>query len=120
VNAWALRLFFAILFWAWVAVFFIFAVGVPSVQALAASAVLLSVYLLVHRRDLLPQAIWSAVLMVLVLFFLFEIAFFRSGALGSMDATLLHTPVEALIWAASLGCIFGPLYEYARGWKIKP
>lgn len=127
-QSWFLHLFLLFVLWAWLAVFFTLAVGVAAWQGVIVSGIFLGSYVIVLRHDLLIDAVLSGVLMTVVLFSLYELSFFREGAdiatpwWGSTSTgahLLMSVPLQALLWAATVGFVLGPLYEFARNLNLK-
>lgn len=124
---WLLRLFLLIAAWAWGGVLFVFLLQTSAFQGLIVSALLVGMLIVAARHDLIWDAVWSGLLMMVVFFLLYEIAFFQNGPIVSSEwwgVTNLQqrfigsVPLEALIWAAMTGFVLGPLYEYVRGYKL--
>lgn len=124
---WLLHLFLLMALWAWGGVLFVFLLETSTFQGLIVSALLIGVVVVATRHDLVWDAIWSGLLMMIVFFVLYEIAFFETGPIVSSEwwgVTDLQTrflgsvPVEALLWAVVTGFVLGPLYEYVRGFHV--
>lgn len=123
----ALRLLFIVLAWAWLSVLFVFLLKTTVFQAVVVAALGLGMIIVTLRRDLLADAIWSGLLMAVIIFFLYEISYFQRGPIVASEWWATTTlperfigsvPIEALIWAATTGFILGPMYEFARNWKL--
>ncbi len=124
---WLLHLFLLIALWAWVGVLFVYLLQTSAFQGLIVSALLIGMLVISVRHDLIWDAIWSGVLMMIVFFLLYEIAFFQNGPVASsewwgvmslQERFIGSVPLEALIWAAVTAFVLGPLYEYVRGFKL--
>lgn len=121
--AWAGRLLLALSFWSAVSVanLFVFELSVP--RALAAGALLLTVYVIADRKDLLLNALVSGVFMAALVFLcqqLFYVRLFPVEAAvrsWSMPFSLGSVSVDVLLWSAMAGFAIGPLYEYVRRLK---
>ena len=126
-DKWFIHMFIVVTIWAWITLLLIFLLQLTPFQAVVVASLLVGSYMISARQDLLWNAIWSGLLMALVLFVLYEISFFRyaktlqdsalSGTGGS-EQFISSVPVEALIWAASMGFVLGPLYEYVRNIRL--
>ena len=124
---WLVTIFILTVTWAWLSVLFVFLLSTTAFQGLVISALFIGMLIVSLRHDLLADAILSAVLMSIVFFLLYEVAFFENGPVISSEwwgvtslpeRFVASVPLEALIWAAATGFILGPLYEYARGLRL--
>ncbi len=127
-NPWFLRLFILMVSWVWFALFLIYVMQTSSWQALVISALFIACYVIAIRRDLFVDAIWSGLLMTILLFVLYEVAYFRtvseltpySWISESLSQQFIGSaPSSVLIWAAAMGFALGPLYEYVREFNLK-
>ena len=108
--------------------FFYFLLGVNTVISLIVAFLMAGLYIIMQRRDLLVNAIFSGLLMSL-LFFLFYMTFFlrlypdivnRWWNLTELSGNLIFgLPVEEVAWAFAFGFMFGPLYEFILNFKLK-
>lgn len=126
-SHWLVSVFILTVAWAWLSVLFVFLLSTTAFQGLVISALFIGMLMVALRRDLLWDAILSGLLMSLVFFLLYELAFFQNGPIISSEwwgvtslpeRFVASVPLEALIWAAATGFILGPLYEYTRGLKL--
>ena len=124
---WLLHLFILVGGWAWGGVLFVFLLQTSAFQGLIVSALLVGMIVIATRHDLVWDALWSGLLMMVVFLLLYEIAFFKRGPVVSsewwgmtnlQERFISSVPLEAIIWAAVTGFVLGPLYEYARGLKL--
>ncbi len=123
--AWAGRLMLALSFWAAVSVanLFVFELSIP--RALAAGALLVAVYVVADRKDLLLNALISGVFMSALVFLCQQLFFVRlfpaEAAVRALSAPYLIGGVstDILLWSAMAGFAIGPLYEYVRRLKAK-
>lgn len=121
---WLMRLFLAFLIFAWSVILlsFFFSLAIPS--AVLLGAVLVAVYLLSHRQDLLIDTLASAVLTAFVVFASAWIASqfaeidFTIAPVVSTD-TVLGVPADLLIWSLAVGLAIGPMYEFIRRFELK-
>lgn len=116
-NRWFLQLLLIATLWAWLSIFFLLLLKTDALQSVIASGLLIGSYVIASRKDLFWDAIWSAILMMIVFFLLYTIAFLR-GLPGTEGPYLLAIPNIALLWAGMMGFVLGPLYEYVRGMKL--
>ncbi len=121
---WFMRLFLAFLIFAWSVILlsFFFSLTIPS--AVLLGGVLVAVYLLSHRNDLLVDALASAVLTAFVVF----LSAWVASQFAQIDftiapvvstSTVLGVPADLLIWSAALGLAIGPMYEFIRRFELK-
>ncbi len=87
------------------------------------SAVVAAMYMVLHRLDLLRDALWSGLLTMLVAFVSGTLVSIVSGATlwsNLVESSILigSVPLDLLLWSMSLGLIAGPLYEYTRHLEI--
>ncbi len=126
-SGWFLRLFLLTIAWTWSALLLTYLLEVSTWQAIVVSALFVTSYVIAHRRDLLNDALASGLLMAVIIFVLYEIAFYQDTGdvmngiwndLSLSDRFLLSTPLPIIIWSAAMGFALGPLYEFVRGWKL--
>lgn len=124
---WLLHLFILVALWAWAGVLFVYLLQTSAFQGLVVSALIIAMFMIATRHDLIWDAIWSGILMMVVFFLLYELAFFQNGPMVSsewwgmmnlQERFVASVPLEAILWAAATGFVLGPLYEYVRGWKV--
>ncbi len=123
-QIWLIRLFVGTLLFLWGIVFCVFAFDLTPAPAALATAVVMAVYIIIHRHDLVVDALLSAVLMGVVTYITAAIAL-----LGSPDdfaSTLIaengyvgNVPIDILTWSVAFGLALGPLYEYIRRLAVK-
>lgn len=121
---WMMRLFLAILIFTWgiVLLAILFQLDVTESVLLVASGFL--IYLISHRRDLLADALWSALLTAMITFVAASLASVFSTT--SFEITPVYSaafvggvPVDLLVWSSALGLALGPLYEYIRRLELR-
>lgn len=107
--------------------FFHFMLAVNTVTALVIAFLFFGLYMVMQRRDLLINAIFSGLFMSLLFFLFYMVFFFRlypdiverwwnlSNLSGNM---ILGLPVEEVAWAFAFGFMFGPLYEFVYNIKL--
>lgn len=126
-QSWLIALLLFMTAWAWVSVLLSILLDLNSIQAIVVSAILVGMYIIMERHDLLWNAIWSAIFMSILFFIVYQISFFNTGLeLSSAwwfnssfsDRFIASVPVEALLWSASLGFVLGPLYEYVKELRL--
>ena len=83
--------------------------------------------MLLQRPDLFKHALWSACIFTAFYFlgfFLFNLVFpYALSTYWNLNALsgvlLFNVPLEEFLYAFSFGLMWGPLYEYVKGKKIK-
>ena len=110
-QSWFLRLFLLALIWSWLAVFFVFVIGTQAWQGAVIAGLFLGSYIISIRRDLFFDALMSAGLMTIVLLALYGLASFR-------NPTGVPLTGQSILFAATVGFVLGPLYEFARNIKL--
>ena len=80
---------------------------------------MVGIYIVADRKDLLYNALFSGLIITIVVFVIEQLFFVRlyPGAAATLT-TLGGVPMEQLVWAAVVGFAIGPLYEYVRHWRI--
>lgn len=124
VQIWLIRLFVATLLFLWGIVFCVFAFDLTPAPAALATAIVMAVYIIIHRHDLVVDALLSALLMGVITYITAAIAL-----LGSPDdfaSTIIaengyvgNVPMDILTWSVAFGLALGPLYEYIRRLAVK-
>jgi len=105
-----------------IALFFLSSLtNINAIYALIIAQTVTGAYIVVRRPDLLRHELVASVLFVVfyALFFWFVLLiwphFINYWNLKAISGILIAgIPLEELLWAASHGLFFGPLYEYVR------
>lgn len=105
--------------WGFIAVFLTFVFAMNPVHSLIVGGVMVGLYIVADRKDLLFDALLSAVLMAGLVFILEQIFFVRFYPEITAELYFGSVPLEEIAWAATIGFTFGPLYEYARHLKLR-
>jgi hypothetical protein len=114
--------------WAFIGLLMIYVFNLASVSALIVGGLMVGIYIIADRHDLLFNALVSGVVMAALVFVLEQIFFIRlfpEAALGFWKAeSISHfllggIPLEELMWAAVVGFTIGPMYEWLRKIEIK-
>ncbi len=109
--------------WAFIALLLISVFDIVSIQAFIVGGLMIGIYIIADRHDLLFNALVSGIVMAVLIFVLEQIFFIRlfpEAALGfwkveSLSHILLGgIPLEEIIWAAVVGFTIGPMYEWLR------
>lgn len=125
---WYVHLALVLGLWAFVSLLFMDVFELASIRSLIVGGLLVGVYVIADRHDLLLDALLSG-LFTALLVFLTEQIFFARLFPGAADAfwrfdhmtTFLigGVPLEELLWAATVGFTIGPLYEWLRRYELK-
>jgi len=105
--------------WFLAAIIMTFAFGLNPLHALIIGGIMIGLYIVADRKDLLTDAVVSAVFMAVIIFAAEQLFFFRFYPGLESTTYLGAVPFEEIAWAAVLGFTFGPLYEYARNLHFK-
>lgn len=106
----------------------IYVFDLSSVKAFAIGALLIGMYVVADRHDLLMNALVSGIFMASLLFLLEQLFFVRlfpveAGQFWQFDQLspllLGGVPMEELMWAAIAGFTVGPLYEWSRHLRLQ-
>ncbi len=124
VQIWLIRLFVATLLFLWGVVFCVFAFDLAPAPAALATAIVMAVYIIIHRHDLLVDALLSALLMGVVTYITAAIALLGSpvdltSSVIESHGYIGNVPVDILTWSVAFGLALGPLYEYIRRLAVK-
>ncbi len=115
---------------AWAAISFaamlLFPIG--SVYSFMIGALVVGIYIIADRHDLLIDAIFSGLFMAVLVFGLEQLFFvhlfpIEASALWQTDRLsglfISGIPVEEIIWILIVGMTIGPVYEFVRHYRVK-
>lgn len=114
--------------WAVVTLTTVYVFDLTSVQAFIIGGLMVGMYVIADRHDLLMNALVSGFFMASLIFLLENIFFVRlfpldAGSFWQFDnlspLLLGGVPMEELVWAGVAGFTIGPLYEWLRHLKLK-
>lgn len=119
VQIWLIRLFIGTLVFLWGIVLSVVIFDLTPAPAALATSIVMAVYIIVHRHDLLVDTLLSGLLTGLVAFIAGAIAILGSpigfeSTLIAEHGYLWNVPVDLITWSAAFGLGLGPLYEYIR------
>ncbi|MEK9131057.1 MAG: hypothetical protein AAB429_02995 [Patescibacteria group bacterium] len=117
-ERWFLRLMLMAIVWAWLSIILLLVMGTDALQSLGAAGLVIGSYMIASRHDLLWNALWSGLLMAIVFFFVYLLAFIASLP-TTTQFFLTSIPADAVTWAITLGLVFGPMYEFVRGFRLR-
>ncbi len=121
---WLLRLFITLLLFVWIVLLFNLLFQVDLATSALIGAIMLAVYMISHRHDLLLDAVWSALLTGLIVAFAATFAsVFSAGELElpfvKTGGTIASVPIDLLVWSIAVGLVLGPMYEFVRRLEVK-
>lgn len=125
---WYVHLILVLGLWAVISLLFMDVFALHSVRALIAGGLLIGIYVIAERKDLLLDALLSGLFMAVLIFLteqIFFVRLFPSAAEGFWRFTEMKTvliggiPLEELLWAAIVGFAIGPMYEWLRRLELK-
>ncbi len=124
VQIWLIRLFIGALVFLWGVVFCAVAFNLTPAPAALATGVVMAIYIIAHRHDLLVDVLMSGLITGLVAFIAGSIAILGStqGFSSSLIAShgyLWNVPLDLVTWSAAFGLALGPMYEYIRRLTVK-
>lgn len=123
-QIWLIRVFVATLLFLWGIVFCVFAFDLSPAPAALVTSVIMAVYMVVHRHDLVIDCLASAALMGLVAYIAAAVALFLtpedfSSVFIVEHGRIGHVPTDLVTWSVAFGLALGPLYEYIRRLAVK-
>jgi|SRR3989344_4530636 len=82
--------------------------------------------IIIQRKDLIKHAVYSGLIFLFLYFigfFIFNLLFPNAlenyWNLSSLSGiSVINVPIEELMYAASFGLMWGPMYEYVKGKKV--
>ncbi len=121
---WLIRLLLALLFFVWMTLLLTLAFSVSLAGSVLLAAVMLTIYVVSHRHDLLYDAIASALLTGFIVFLAGELAAVFTGlpiaiSVVESSGSIGSVPSDLIIWSLGVGLILGPLYEYIRRLQLR-
>lgn len=108
-------------------------IGVNSIYASSIAFLILALFMIVQRHDLLSDAIVSGFAVMVTMFIAYTaLYYFVTPTLAeqylsqgwylhqtSLSTRLFNIPLTEMIWGFSWGMAGGPLYEYIKNFKLK-
>lgn len=101
---------------------------INSIYAFMIGGLLVLTFIIVDRRDLLLDALFSGLFMAVLVFGLEQIFFiqlFPTAAASLWQTDRLSgflpggIPIEELVWILIVGMAIGPIYEFVRHYRVK-
>lgn len=125
---WITHLFLVLGLWTFTSLLLMYTFELASIRALIVGGLMIGIYIIADRKDLLFDALLSGLFMMVLVFIIEQIFFVRlfpvaAQAFWRMDEMAFYSfggvPFEELIWAAVVGFTIGPLYEWLRRYELK-
>ena len=114
--------------WACLALGSVLLFQLDVIHAFILGGLIVGIYIIAERHDLLLDAVMSGIMMALLIFFVEHIFFFRlfpdtSTHFWQWSTVstffLTNVPVVEIIWATVVGFTIGPMYEWLRQRALK-
>lgn len=119
-RAWALRLILVMTLWIFISVASVFVLEIPPNRGVLVGALLIVIYMIAERKDLLGNALVSGLCMAGLVFVTEQLLYLRLFPGAATGTWTLYGPaLRDGVWAALAGAAIGPLYEYVRRLKTK-
>jgi len=110
-------------------VFSLFFLGIKSIFATSISSIIISLFIVIQRKDLLVNALVSGMIVMITMFFIYYIGFHLAENAEdtlqqiwllygtSLGFRVLGVPITEMIWGFATGMFFGPLYAFVKGMR---
>lgn len=115
---WLAHLLIILGIWAFASLFLTFVFNINAAHTLIVGGIMVGLYVIADRKDLLMDALLSAILMAVMIFLIEQVFVIRIFPEITPTAFFASVPLEEIAWAAVIGFTFGPLYEYTRQLKL--
>ncbi len=128
VMHWLVHLVLVLGIWAFIALLFIDVFEMASIRALILGGLIVGIYIIADRQDLLFNALVTGLVMAMLVFISEQIFFVRlypDAVAGFWQFSAIRTfmvsgiPLEEILWAAVVGFTIGPMYEYLRKYELR-
>lgn len=125
---WYAHLIIVLGLWGFVSLLLIHVFELASIRALIVGGLMIGIYTIADRHDLLLNALLSGLLTAMLVFLSEQIFFVRlfpdaaASFWGTSEMSLWligGIPLEELLWAAVVGFTIGPMYEWLRRYELK-
>ncbi|MBI5369810.1 hypothetical protein HZA85_01275 [Candidatus Uhrbacteria bacterium] len=125
---WYIHLVIVLGLWVFASLVLIDVLELVPLQALIVSGLLIGMYVIADRHDLLLDGLISGLLTVVLVLIVEEVIFLRlfaSGGIGLQTVSKMimpfagGLPAQMIIWTALVGFTIGPLYEWLRHYELK-
>ncbi|PJA47261.1 hypothetical protein CO172_02445 [Candidatus Uhrbacteria bacterium CG_4_9_14_3_um_filter_36_7] len=117
-SHWFFVLIFILSIWSGLSLLLTFLFEQQIIFAFVVAGLLVGIYMLIGRRDLIGNAIISGCFIMLLLWLLEGIFSIRlSFIISQIPST--SKGIEQWLWFGTIGFTLGPLYEYVRHYRIR-
>ncbi len=125
---WAAELVLILCLWISISVASLVIFHLTSIQSVIVGGLLIGIYMIASRKDLLTDALLSGLFVAILIFLteqLFFVRLFPEAAAEYWNTkslsgiSLAGVPLEEVLWSGIVGFTIGPVYEYVRRWKLK-
>ena len=125
---WSAELVLILTLWISISVAALIVFVLSSIQSVVVGGLLIGIYMIANRKDLLTDALLSGLFVAILVFLseqLFFVRLFPDAAQSYWNTAYLSgfslagVPIEELLWSGMVGFTIGPVYEYVRRWKLK-
>lgn len=116
--AWAVRLIFIMTLWSFISVTSVLFLEIPQNRGVLVGALLIVVYMIAARKDLLLNALVSGLCMAGLVFLFEQLVYLHLFPGVATGAFMIYGQAgRDLFWSLLAGSAVGPLYEYVRRLK---
>ncbi len=124
---WTISLIFIICIWLFLATSLAVLFSTPALQATIVSGLMVGIYIIADRKDLLADALLSGGFIVILIFIIEQLFFVRLFPEAAQTLwqskeiqgiLLSGIPLQELLWMGVVGFTIGPLYEYVRRMRL--
>lgn len=125
---WIVHLIALLGLWASVSLLLTNVFGLHPIRALISGGLIIGIYIIIERHDLLLNALLSGLMMAVIIFIVEQLFFIRLypevvegfWQFDQIKSILIYgVPIEEVLWAAVVGFSIGPMYEYLRHYKLR-
>ncbi len=125
---WGIHLVLILGLWACATLLMVEIFNLFSVHALALGGMMIGIYVIADRHDLLTDALFTGLFLAILVFLVEQIFFVRlfpetASVFWNVEATrsflIGGVPLQEMLWAAVVGFSIGPLYEWLRRFELK-
>jgi hypothetical protein len=128
VGHWIAHLVLVLGLWAFASLLLLCVFSLSSILSLIVGGLLVGMYIIADRHDLLMNALLSGIFTAALVFITEQLFFIRLFPLDAASFWRFDTlstfiiggvPIEEIMWAAVVGFTIGPLYEWLRRYELR-
>jgi hypothetical protein len=125
---WAAELILILCLWISISVASLVIFHLTSIQSVIVGGLLIGIYMIASRKDLLTDALLSGLFVAILIFLTEQLFFVRLfpevaaeywNVKNLSGISLAGVPLEEVLWSGIVGFTIGPVYEYVRRWKLR-